>query len=227
VTVRLALSTLVLVVACGRNPQKTAPLVTTTSADMMPSWDLILNENDLSAYGAKIDVEKSDDFDYLGGNAFTLGNTVETKHRHSTSQHEFSSRLGDIEIELQVFKEPRYADAQMEMEMWSDTHRFDAKTPEGTSLHNYPTQAPADSIEENAFRSRIIHLDDAIGEQTACSQWESFAPKVRFSMRHVVAEVSVGGFGTEHLDDAVLVARMQEAKLRRLMGSTIGRNSPD
>lgn len=214
---QLGLGMLVLVVACGKGPQKTVSQESASSVPTLNSWDLILNEDDLSAFEARINRDLSTDIDYRSGNSLTMGNTVEAKHRTTTSFHSFLSSLGDITVQLEVFRAPEYAELQMEVRMWSDTHRFDRKEPEGTSLRNYP-QAPGDTVEENSFWKRIIPLDEAIGEQTACSQWETFAPEVRFRSGYVVVTVKVGGVGTEHLDDAIAIARMQERKLRKLTG---------
>ena len=218
---RLAAVVLTLMLACSNAPQKGVSSQKLRNkggtSPVLPSWDLILSERDLSTYGASIKAEWSKDIDYREGEVTTFGNTVDAAYRHSASKHQFNSRVGDIDINLEVFNEPKYAKLQMEMEMWSDTHRFDVKTPEGASLHNYSVKTPSDTIEANPFRSRIIQMKETIGEQTACSQWEDFAPELRFRTGRVVTTVSVGGFGAEHLCDALVIARMQDGKLRRLL----------
>jgi len=213
---------LVLVVACGREPQKAAssrePQETASAAVANPaptlhSWDLILDESDLSEYGTSIKKESSDDH----ADKEEEGDSSTWTYSH----HVFDTRLGPILINLYVYKLPDYAKQQMADEYAYTQVRYVKKTPDGASLRHYSSN-PADTIEEYAFWRREIPLSETFGDQSFCTQWKTFSPFLWFRHGNVTILLQVGSFGTEHLPQTMRIARMQEAKLRRLLGEKSG-----
>ncbi len=199
--------------------RKTAGSHAVKAAVGLRSWDMILNESDMTDWAANIKRDNSYDFDYAGGQAQVLGgNTLGTEYRDSGSEHKFSSALGDISIKIQVFKKPQYAEKEMQLEFDSDTARFVQKSPEGTTLKKYAPSNPKDTLEANPFLCTILPTTATFGDQSFCSQWKNFSPKVHFRLGEVVATVSVGAFGTSHLTKTIEVAHRQEEKLSRLLG---------
>lgn len=182
----------------------------------LPSWDLILNERDLSDYGAAIDKEHSTDSDYETGGSLAIG-TLGTAYRRTRSGHNFTSQAGKISIEIVVFKRSDYAKEEMDISSRSVTAQYVRKAPKGGRLRNYPYD-PADTVEENKFLSEMIPLNETVGDQSFCYQWEGYSPRLMFRLENVAATIKVGSFGSEYLPMTLSVAKKQEAKLRRATG---------
>lgn len=211
----IVIASLLFVFGCGKPSRES--IIRDNSGKAIKSWDLILTESDLAQYSAYINPKNSSDSDLRKGEARFMGAQLPARFCDSRSDHQFKSTLGDIKIELTLYRSEDYAKQQMDIHRTSALAKSVKSVTGGANLRKYKNPDRSETIEENPFYSKPIDIVDRIGEETFCSQWKTFSPELSFRLGAVYVELKTGDFGIQSLPLTIEVAKMQEAKLRRLL----------